>query len=72
MSPQQQFGTNPADKISTVGEKYDGTVRALADGSHQPRSHPNQHTEEEIALVKNMRPLNWHSLKQALLAFPNV
>lgn len=39
-------------------KKYDGTVRSLADGSHRPHSHPNQHTEEEISLVKNMRRRN--------------
>ena len=39
-------------------EKYDGTVRSLADRSRRPHSHPNQHTEDEIALVKNMRRRN--------------
>ena len=39
-------------------KKYDGTVRSLADGSHRPHSHPKQHTEEEISLVKNMRRRN--------------
>ena len=29
-------------------KKFNGTVRSLADGSHRPHSHPNQHTEEEI------------------------
>ena len=42
-------------------KKYDGTVRSLADGSHRPHSHPNQHTEEEITLVKNMRRRNPHA-----------
>ena len=42
-------------------KKYDGTVRSLADRSHRPHSHPNQHTEEEIALVKNMRRRNPHA-----------
>ena len=41
--------------------KYDGTVRSLADRSHRPKSHPNQHTEAEIALVKNMRSRNPHA-----------
>ena len=36
-------------------------MRSLADGSHRPHSHPNQHTEEEIALVKNMRRRNPHA-----------
>jgi transposase InsO family protein len=42
-------------------KKYDGTVRSLADRSHRPHAHPNQHTEEEIALVKNMRRRNPHA-----------
>ena len=36
-------------------KKYDGTVRSLADGSHRPHSHPNQHTEAELKLIRNMR-----------------
>lgn len=39
-------------------KKYDGTVRSLADRSHRPHSHPNQHTEAEIKLVKDMRRRN--------------
>lgn len=42
-------------------KKYDGTIRSLADRSHRPHSHPNQHTEEEINLVKNMRRRNPHA-----------
>lgn len=42
-------------------KKYDGTVRSLADRSRRLHSHPNQHTEEEITLVKNMRRRNPHA-----------
>ncbi len=42
-------------------KKYDGTLRSLADRSHRPHSHPNQHTKEEIELVKNMRRRNPHA-----------
>lgn len=42
-------------------KKYDGTIRSLADGSHRPHSHPNQHTEAEIKLVKDMRRRNPNS-----------
>lgn len=42
-------------------KKYDGTVRSLADRSHRPHRHPNQHTEKEIELVKNMRRRNPHA-----------
>ena len=34
---------------------YNGTLASLADRSHRPRSHPNQHTDEEIRLILNMR-----------------
>ena len=39
-------------------KKYDGTIRSLADRSHRPHSHPNQHTETEIKLVRDMRRRN--------------
>lgn len=31
--------------------KYDGDWKSLRDKSHKPKSHPNQHTEEEKALI---------------------
>ena len=39
-------------------KRYDGTVQSLADRSHRPHSHPNQHTPEEIKLILNMRRRN--------------
>lgn len=36
-------------------EKYDGTVKSLALKSRRPKSHPNQHTEEELKLLDKMR-----------------
>ena len=42
-------------------KKYDGTIRSLADRSHRPHSHPNQHTEAEIKLVRDMRRRNPHA-----------
>ncbi len=38
--------------------RYDGTLKSLADRSHKPEHHPNQHTEEEIKLIKDMRRRN--------------
>ena len=29
-------------------KRYDGTLQSLADRSHRPHSHPNQHKPEEI------------------------
>ena len=42
-------------------KRYDGTLQSLKDRSHRPHSHPNQHTEEEIALIKRMRKKNKHT-----------
>ena len=39
-------------------EKYDGTVQSLKNKSRKPHSHPNQHTEEEIRLIKNYKYKN--------------
>ena len=41
-------------------KKYDGDIHSLANCSHRPHRHPNQHTEDEITLVKNMRRRNPH------------
>lgn len=38
--------------------RYDGTWSSLKDRSHRPISHPNQHTSEELRLIKNMRRRN--------------
>ena len=53
-------------------KKYDGTLQSLADRSHRPHSHPNQHTEAELKLIRDMRRRNpnlgmvelWHRLRQ--------
>ena len=42
-------------------KKYDGTLKSLADRSHRPHSHPNQHTEAETKLIKDMRRRNPHA-----------
>lgn len=39
-------------------KRYDSTLQSLADRSHRPHSHPNQHTNEELTLIKNMRRRN--------------
>ena len=31
---------------------YDGTIESLRDKSRRPKHHPNEHTEEEIKLIK--------------------
>ena len=42
-------------------KRYDGTLESLKDRSHRPHSHPNQHTSEEIKLIKDMRKRNMHT-----------
>lgn len=39
-------------------KRYDGTLQSLADKSHRPHHHPNQHTAEELKLIADMRKRN--------------
>ena len=39
-------------------KRYDGNLRSLADKSHKPHHHPNQHTEAELKLISDMRRRN--------------
>lgn len=39
-------------------KRYDGTMQSLADKSHKPHHHPNQHTSEELKLIADMRKRN--------------
>lgn len=41
-------------------KKYDGTVKSLANKSRRPHSHPNQHTEEEIELLRKKYQYHKH------------
>ena len=38
--------------------RWDGTVGSLACQSRRPHSHPNQHTEAELKLIRDMRRRN--------------
>lgn len=44
-------------------QRWDGSVASLACQSRRPHSHPNQHTEAELKLIRDMRrrnpPLVW-------------
>lgn len=52
--------------------RWDGSVESLACQSRRPHSHPNQHTEAELKLIRDMRRRNpslglielWYRLKQ--------
>lgn len=39
-------------------KRYDGTLQSLADKSHKPHHHPNEHTPDELKLIENMRKRN--------------
>ena len=39
-------------------EKYDGTAQSLKNKTRRPHSHPKQHTETEIKLIKNYKYKN--------------
>ena len=53
-------------------QRWDGSVASLACQSRCPHSHPNQHTEAELKLIRDMRRRNpklgmielWHRLRQ--------
>ncbi len=38
--------------------RYDGLLQSLADKSHRPFHHPNQHTESQLKLISDMRKRN--------------
>ena len=52
--------------------RWNGTVQSLSCQSRRPRSHPNQHTEAELKLIRDMRRRNpdlgmvelWHRLRK--------
>ena len=54
-------------------KRYDGTLNSLKDKSRKPHYHPNQHTDDEIKLIKNYKANNketglvvlWVKLKEA-------
>ena len=54
-------------------KRYDGSLESLKDKSRKPHYHPNQHTEEEIKMIKNYKNNNkdtglvvlWIKLKEA-------
>ena len=46
-------------------DRYDGTVQSLLPKSRRPKSHPNQHTQEEIELVmKKYRRFGYEGLAE--------
>lgn len=54
-------------------KRYDGSIESLKDKSRRPHHHPNEHSKEEIKLIKNYKNNNkdtglvvlWIKLRQA-------
>ncbi len=52
--------------------RWDGSIESLAEKSKKPHSHPAQHTDDEIRMIRNYRRRNptigvtelWHKLKK--------
>jgi len=42
-------------------KRYDGSLQSLAEKSHRPHHHPNEHTAEELKLIADMRKRNMES-----------
>ena len=67
-----KFGENRRT-IYRWRDKYDGTLESLKDKSRRPHSHPNEHTKEEIELIRKYKANNkktglvvlWIKLRQA-------
>ncbi len=67
-----KFGENRRTIYRWI-EKYDGTLESLKDKSRRPHHHPNEHTEEEIKMIKDYKTHNkktglivlWVKLREA-------
>ena len=80
MKYAEKYGVNRASRKYNKSRSYiyfwkarwDGTVQSLACQSRRPHHHPNQHTEKELKLIRDIRRRNphlgmvelWHRLRQ--------
>ena len=80
MKYAEKYGVSRASRKYNKSRSYiyfwkqrrDGTAASLACQSRRPHSHPNQHTEDELKLIRDMRRRNpelgmielWHRLKK--------
>jgi len=61
-----KYGVSKASKEFKVNrrtiyrwiKRYDGTLESLKDKSHKPKHHPNEHTAEEIKMIKKYKANN--------------
>ena len=52
-------------QIKRWRDRYDGTVQSLLPKSRRPKSHPNQHTQEEVEMVmKKYRKFGYEGLAE--------
>ena len=66
MKYAQKYGVSRASRKYNKGRSYiyfwlarwDGSAESLACQSRRPHSHPNQHTPEELKLIRDMRRRN--------------
>ena len=79
MKYAEQYGVSRASRkynksrsyIYFWKQRWDGSVASLTCQSRRPHSHPNQHTEAELKLIRDMRRRNpelgmielWHRLR---------
>lgn len=59
LSAVKRFGVSRAT-IYRWRKQYDGSVQSLVNRSRRPHHHPNQHTQEELKLISDMRRRNPH------------
>lgn len=80
MKYSEKYGVSKASRKYNKSRSYiyfwknrwDGSVESLAEKSKRPHHHPNEHTEEEITMIRNFRRRNpdldvaelWHRLKK--------
>ncbi len=80
MKYSEKYGVSKASRKYNKSRSYiyfwksrwDGSVESLAERSKRPHHHPNEHTKEEISMIRNFRRRNpdlelpelWHRLKR--------
>ncbi len=69
MKYAEKYGVSRAGRKYNKSRSYicfwkarrDGSVESLACLSRQPHSHPNQHTDAELKLIRDLRRRNPHA-----------
>ncbi len=65
----KKYGVSKASRVYNTNrqyiyrwrKRYNGDIRSLANESTKPKSHPNQHTEEELKLIQDVFRKNQNS-----------